>query len=333
MQIRSFVYCFFFWSSLIGATPALYAATSTTPPVAPVIERFILKPVDKVEPGTELKFMATGTAKAKATLSIDDVIKDVPMHEGAAGIYEGSYTIRRQDNFTATTGVNITLDVAGQITQAKLAQPLPADKSPPALRNATPRDGETVIANPVLISATFDETGNVGIDPRTIRILLAGNDITRSAAVTAHFFSYRAELLPGSHNVDVSAQDIAGRPLHQSWSFNVAPAAIPATTTLPLQISSPAANAQVGAGAIDIRGRTAPDAKLDVKVQAFAAIAGFFGLSQQIYTQALKADAGGYFAFSFQPQVTVAGTRYEVTINASKSEMSKELKLVLFQQK
>jgi hypothetical protein len=190
-----------------------------------------------------------------------------------------------------------------------------------------------VITNPVLISATFDDTGGIGIDTKTVRILVGGIDVTRSASITPQFFSYRADLKPGTTTVDVSAKDNNGKALHEAWSFTVASVAAPAPTTLSLQVTSHANNAQVGAGPIEIKGRTSADAKIDVQVQAVASIAGFFGLSQQIYTQSLRSDANGNFVFSFQPQVTVPGTRYEVTIAASKGELNKETKLVLFQQK
>ncbi|MDP9108289.1 MAG: Ig-like domain-containing protein, partial [Pseudomonadota bacterium] len=207
------------------------------------------------------------------------------------------------------------------------------DGKPPVVKNVSPRDGETVITNPVLISATFDDAGGVGIDTRSVRVLVGGNDVTRSAGVTPQFFSYRADLKPGSYAVEVTARDVAGKSLRHTWSFIVASAAAPVPTALPLQITSHANNAQVGSGPIEVKGRTGPDAKVDVQVQAIASIAGFFGLTQQIYTQTLKADANGNFSFSFQPQVTVPGTRYEVSINASKGDLTKDTKLVLFQQK
>ncbi|MEB0135402.1 hypothetical protein QN362_08650 [Actimicrobium sp. CCC2.4] len=333
MQIRSFIAGFLFLSSMLGIAPQLHAASATALPVTPVIERFFLQPVDPIEPGTELKFTAGGTPRAKASLSIDGVIENIPMREEPAGVYEAAYTVRRQDILTPATGITVVLEVAGQVVQATLAQTLLVKSPSPAIKHATPRDGETMVTNPVLISATFDDANGMGIDAKTVKILLSGKDITRNATVTTHFFSYRLELQPGAYTVEASAQDIAGRLLQQIWSFNVASAAIPASTTLPLQISSPVNNAQVGPGTIDVRGNTAPDAKLEVKVQAVAAIAGFVGLRQQIYTQTLKADSKGYFSFSFLPHVTVAGTRYEVTINASKSEMTRDIKLVLFQQK
>lgn len=320
-----------------GAAPV--AAAAPTPAATPgaataaVIEKFTVKPINKIEPGAELKFTVNGTPRAKASFSIDAVAKDVPMVETQPGVYEGAYTIRRLDNFPSSINILATLEANGQPARSKLTQSLLIDGKPPVVKNVSPADGETVITNPVLISATFDDAGGVGIDTKTVRVLVAGADVTRNAGVTPQFFSYRADLKPGPYAVEVVAKDIAGKSLRHNWSFNVASAAAPAPIALPLQITSHTNNSQVGAGPIEVKGRTGPDAKVDVQVQAIASIAGFFGITQQIFAQTLKADANGNFSFAFQPQVTVPGTRYEVSLNASKGEMSKDTKLVLFQQK
>ncbi len=316
-----------------ATTVAPAAAVAASAIVLTVIEKFTVKPINKIEPGAELKFTLTGTPRAKASFSIEEVAKDVPMVESQPGTYEGAYTIRRLDNFPTAINITATLDTNGSAVRSRLTQSLLIDGKPPVVKNVSPRDGETVIANPVLVSATFDDAGGVGIDTKTVRVLVAGNDVTRNAGVTPQFFSYRADLKPGPYLVDVTARDAAGKALHHSWTFNVGSAAAPVPLALPLQITSHANNAQVGAGPIDVKGRTGSDAKVDVQVQAIASIAGFFGLTQQIYAQTLKADANGNFSFSFQPQVTVPGTRYEVSITVSKGDMTKDTKLVLFQQK
>ena len=317
------------------AATAASAASSTAAGATPAtfIERFSVTPISKIEPGAELKFNLAGLARSKASFSIEGIVKDAPMVETQPGVYEGAYTIRRLDNFPPAINITATLESNGRAVRSRLAQSLLIEGKPPVIKNVSPHQGETVVANPVLISATFDDTGGIGIDTKTVRILVGGKDVTSSASITPQFFSYRADLVPGTTNVDVSAKDNNGKALHQAWSFTSASVAAPAPTTLPLQVTSHANNAQVGPGAVEIKGRTAADAKIDVQVQAVASIAGFFGLSQQIYTQSLRSDANGNFVFSFQPQVTVPGTRYEVSMAASKGELNKETKLVLFQQK
>ena len=319
-----------------SSVPAVAAApSSANPATAPVafIDRFTVTPINKIEPGAELKFALSGLARSKVSFSIEGIAKDVPMVETQPGVYEGAYTIRRLDNFPPSINITATLDANGRVVRSRLAQSLMIEGKPPVIKNVSPHEGETVITNPVLISATFDDTGGIGIDTKSVRIMVAGADVTRNASITPQFFSYRADLKPGTTSVEVTAKDNNGKALRQAWSFVVASVAAPAPATMSLQVTSHTNNAQVGTGPIEIKGRTTPDAKVDVQVVAVASIAGFFGLSQQIYSQSLRSDANGNFVFSFQPQVTVPGTRYEIGIAASKGDLSKETKLVLFQQK
>lgn len=318
-----------------GAAPAAPAASSSTGPQAGplAIQRFSAVPIAKIEPGAELKFSMAGAPGARASFTIEGIAKDVPMQEIKSGQYEGSYTVRRLDQIPAGVAVTGTLEANGQTVRSRLNQPLVAEAKPPVVKNLTPRENETVTANPVQISATFDDVGGSGIDVKSVKIMLAGVDITNNATITQQFFSYRTDLRPGNYPVEVTLKDIAGASVRRNWTFTVAAQAQPAATALPLQILSHANNAQVGAGPIEVRGRTAPDAKVDVQIQAIAQIAGYFGLNQQIFNQSLRADANGNFAFTFQPQLPVPGARFEITMNASKADLSKETRLVLFQQK
>lgn len=310
------------------------APVAATPPAGTLaIQRFAVTPINKIEPGADLKFSMNGTPGGKASFTIDGVTQNVPMQEVKSGQYEGSYTIRRLDHFPTSLSIVGTLEANGQTMRQRLNQALVTDAKPPVIKNLSPRENETVSGNLILISATFDDGGGVGVDTKSIKITVGGNDVTANATITPQFFSYRADLRPGTYAVEVNAKDLSGNAVRRNWSFIVAGQAAPAATVLPLQISSHANNAQVSSGSIEVRGRSAPDARIDVQVQAIAQIAGFFGLNQQIYNQSLRADANGNFAFNFQPQVPVPGARYEITMNASKGDLTKEMKLVLFQQK
>jgi len=174
----------------------------------------------------------------------------------------------------------------------------------------------------------------VGVDPKSVKIMIGGQDMTRSASITPQFITWRGELRPGTYPVEVTAADNAGNGVKQNWVFNVAgPQSPPPAAMLPLQITSHTNNAQVSSGVIEVRGHTAPDAKVDVQVQVIASVAGFFGINQQVLMQSVRADASGNFGFSFQSQVPVPGARYEATITASKGDLSRETRLVLFQQR
>ncbi len=307
-------------------------AAATPQPAALAIERFTVTPIAKIEPGADLRFALIGTPGATATFTIENVVKSVPMREVARGRYEGSYTIRRLDSFPPAVSILATLEAGGQAIGTRLAQSLLADARPPSVRNVSPQQGETIAAGaPVSVSATFDDSGGVGVDAKSVRVIIGGRDVTSAATITPQFFNFRGDLQPGTYPVEVQARDLAGNAVRHTWTFTVAPQA-PAAA-LPLQIVSHPNNAPIGSGATEVRGRTAPDATVDVQVQAIASVAGMFGVRQPVYEQSLRADPAGNFAFRFQPQYAVPGTRYEIAIRASKGSLSRDLQLVLFQQR
>ena len=322
------------------AAPAAPVAAPPTPapqPAAalPVIERFGVTPIAKIEPGAELRFNAVGTPGGRALLTIDGIVRDVAMPEVRPGRYEGGYTIRRNDNFPASLNITMALEANGQVSRSRLNQALLVDARPPTVKNLAPKNNEVVTGNPVSVSATFDDMGGVGVDPKTVKLMIGGQDQTRNASITAQFLTWRGDLRAGNYPVEVTASDNSGNAVRQNWSFVVAGAQAPAAvaTQLPLTITSHANNAQVPSGAVEVRGRTAPDAKVDVQVQAIAAIAGIFGINQQIFNQSIRSDAQGNFMFTFQPQIPVPGARFEANITATRGDQSRETRLVLFQQR
>jgi hypothetical protein len=216
--------------------------------------------------------------------------------------------------------------------RSRLNQALLVDARPPTIKNMAPRNNEVVGGSPVSVSATFDDMGGVGVDPKTVKLIIGGQNQTRNAGITAQFLTWRGELPAGTYPVEVTAADNAGNAVRQNWTFVVTGPQMPAAG-IPLGIIRHANNAQVPSGMIEVRGRTVPDAKVDVQVQAIAALAGIFGINQQILNQSIRSDAAGNFAFSFQPQIPVPGARFEATITASRGDQSREVRLVLFQQR
>lgn len=305
-------------------------------PVAPVaalkIERFVVAPIDKIEPGAELRFLMNGMPGGVAEFEIPGVINNVPMREVRPGVYEGTYTIRRLDNLTPSRPIVATLRAGNRSVTSALTQPLTADAKPPVIRNMSPRDGEAVMDRSAMsVSGTFDDAGGVGVDPKSVRILLSGRNVTADSQITPQFFTYRADLPLGRYTVDVTARDLAGNAMRKTWSFDVVAPVGAAPTTVPLQVTSHANNAVIEGGPVVVHGRTAPGAMVDVKVNAVAALAGLFGVNQDVLSQRVQADANGNFSFSFAPQLPLPGTRYEVTMVAHKADLTAESKLVLFQ--
>ncbi len=306
---------------------------AVAPPAGLKIDRFSVAPVDKIEPGAELRFTLNGAPGGKAEFDIPGVINNVAMREVRPGVYEGAYTIRRLDNLAPSRPVVATLRVGDRAVTSTLTQPLMADAKPPVIRNLSPRDGESVTRSAnTSVSGTFDDAGGVGVDPKSVRIMLAGRDVTSASQITPQFFTYRADLPAGRYPVDVTAKDMVGNAVRQTWTFDVASAVSAAPATVLLQVTSHANNASVEGSPVVVRGRTAPGAVVDVKVSAVGTLAGLFGMNQDLLTQRVQADGNGNFSFSFSPQFPLPGTRYEVSMTAGKDGMvATETKLVLFQ--
>ena len=316
------------------ANPQVAAPQPVAPSPAGVafkIERFTVAPIDKVEPGAELRFSLSGMPGGTAEVELPGVSR-FPMREVRPGVYEGAYTLRRTDNLTPSRPIVASLRVGDQTVKSNLTQALTADAKPPVLRNLSPKEGEAITdRSTIAVSATFDDAGGVGVDPRSVRILLSGRDVTSDSEVTPQFFSYRSGLRPGRYMVDVTARDLAGNAVHKAWSFDVVVPVGAAPTTVPLQITSHANNAIIEGGTTVVRGRTAPGTVVEIKVQAFNFVAGLLGVNQDAMTQRVEADGNGSFSFTVSSQLPLPGTRYEVTMVARKADLSTESKLVLFQ--
>ena len=317
-----------------GQAPVAVAPPAPPAPPAPAlrIERFSLAPIDRIEPGAELRFALDGYPGATVRVDLPGIENDVALREVRPGHYEGSYTIRRADNLNLSRPMVATLRVGDRAVTANLAlqaaQPS-GDNRPPNLVNLSPREGEVVAGGPVIqISANFEDRGGSGVDPATVRINLSGRNVTGDAQVTSTAFNLRAHLAPGRYTVDVTARDRAGNALRKEWSFDVAAVA---PVSVPLQIVNHGNNGQVEGGSTQVIGRTAPFASVAVKVDAIAPVPGGFSVAQQVYSQTLQADANGNFSFNFSPRFPIPGTRYEIAMVATKANVNTEARLVLHQ--
>lgn len=324
----------------LNAAPPQVAQVQQQPqqqrPVALALNRFVAQPVDKLEPGTELKFLAEGTPGARASFSIENIANGIPMREVSPGRYEGSYTLRRNDKVTGGVPIVAALEANGQVIRSNLTRnQMLVDSRPPTIRNQSPRDGETVQATgPVSVSGTFDDRGGLGVDPKSVKITLAGRDVTANSSISPEFFTYRAELAPGRYVADVTARDVAGNPVRSAWTFNVEQQQPTAAVALPLAITSHTPNAAVPAGTkVTVRGRTAPFATVDAEVVGVAAVVGKIGLAERLVNERVQADANGDFAFDISPQMAIPGMRYEVNLKATGNNQTKTTQLVLFQQR
>lgn len=211
----------------MASPPSTPSVELKQPPVERLkIDRFTVVPVDSVEPGAELRFAVNGMPGGSAEVEVPGVTKHVLLREVRTGVYEGAYTIRKQDKPEASRPLVAILWQGEQSVSAKLSQPWVKAAEPAAaavvVRNMLPRDGSTITASTsVPVSGTFYDKSGAGVDPKSVRFLVSGRNVTAGSKITSQSFSYRANLKPGRHTVDVTAEDKAGNVLRKSWSFKV----------------------------------------------------------------------------------------------------------------
>ena len=313
--------------------PVAVAPPVPAPPVVPLrIERFTVAPLDRIEPGAELRFALDAVPGATVVVDLPGVASDLALREVRPGRYEGAYTLRRADNLNVSRPVVATLRAGDRSVTASVAiapvQPS-GDNRAPQLVNLSPREGEVIPGSPnIQISAGFEDQGGSGVDPSTVRIGISGRNVTQDAQITPNGFTYRAGLPPGRHTVDVAARDRAGNAVRREWSFEVA-AAVP--VKVPLQVLSHANNSQVAGAPTAVQGRTAPFASVAVTVDAVAPVPGGFSVAQRLSSQTVQADGNGNFSFSFSPRFAIPGARYDVVMVATKANINTDAKLTLYQ--
>ena len=292
------------------------------------IERFSSSPVASLEPGTELVFTLSGTPGATASFNVDGIASGVPMREIRPGVYEGRYTLRRQDRMGPNTPAVATLRSGERAVTANLAWPnaVAADTRAPQVTRVVPAEGAQVPAGSVTISGSLQDVGAAsGVDARSVRVMLNGRDLTPNTQISATGFTTVAMLNPGRYDVQVQARDMAGNEVRRSWGFDVVPVAM-ASPPLAIQLNTPSGTVVDGRAPVQISGRTASHAMVQATVTALVRGPGPIGVSQQVYAQTLQADPAGQFAFNFQP-IMAPGVAYDVVLVATQNGRREESRL------
>jgi hypothetical protein len=306
------------------------------------IEKITTRATGPLLAGDELVIKATGTPKATALFAIEGFAQNLPMKETQEGVYEGSYTVRRNDS-KANAKLLVTLSRQGSepVTQAA-DNPVSIDALAPLLQNSQPENGSSVASRTPDISTSFSDGEGTGVDPQTIRLLVNEKDVTKQATIGRDFVAYRpSQQLPDSKTqVEVQMADRAGNRTDLRWSFSFgAPGS--ATTTAPtdsaklLPTLTNFKNGDSIAIPAKIEGKTVPFASVQIQAEAASTLLGPVGLSQNILDTTAKADGAGLFSFTLQPSFGLpSGTRYRVNITATDPQGTQTQRTeVLFVQK
>ena len=335
------------YSRQFNYPPAFQAlAMGAAPASAMQIERFVMRPMGRIEAGRELRFRLRGTPGADAWLDIPGVIRGVDLVEVRPGVYEGNYTVRRRDDVNAFSRAVATLRNGNQRATARVdlrggdrefgeAQPpTPGrDERFPQITDMTPANGERIgERGRTLISARLQDEGS-GVDRDSVRLRLNGRDVPDAdVRVSAEDVRYRADLEPGRYTAELTVKDRAGNSTTKAWTFDVMPDRV-GSGPLPLSVTSHRDNAVVDAnGNLSIQGRTAPMANVRVQVESVANVAGLLGVTQPVADQTVQADRNGNFSVSVNPRgLPIPGTRYDVRLTATSGGQTAEERLTLIQ--
>jgi hypothetical protein len=329
---RNFSYPPAFQALAMGAGPA--------PVAAPRIASLVMRPAGRVEPGRELRFRLEGAPGGDAWLDIPGVINGIDLAETRPGVYEGNYTVRRRDNLAAFERATATLRAGNRQVTAQVDNVRgdrgPRDDRAPQITSMSPAHGERVAERGrTQISARLSDEGS-GIDPASVRLRLAGRDVTSEARVNDNEISYRADMEPGRYTAELSARDFAGNQTTKTWTFDVAERErdrdrVGAGGPLPLQVTSHNSGDAVDPGGnVALAGRTAPFATVRVQVESNANLGGVVGVTRPVMDQTLQADRNGYFNVPVPPNLfVIPGARWDVRLTATSGSQTAEERLTL----
>ena len=212
---------------LLGASflslPAVAQHASARPAVvaqAPAIERLTVRPPARLEPGRTIRFQLLGAPAATASVAIPGVARNIRLAETRRGVYEGSYTIRRRDDLSAFDRAVATLRRGSERATFQVAL-APSDERAPRITQLTPGDGTRVDERGrTFIQARLSDNGT-GVDPRSVRLVVDGLDVTANARITDDEVAYRERLGRGLHRAELGVRDRAGHLARSAWSFAV----------------------------------------------------------------------------------------------------------------
>lgn len=328
---RQFNYPTSFQALAMGAAPSQQAT----------IERFVMRPMGRLEPGRELRFRLVGRPGGDAWMDIPGVIRGVDLTEVRPGVYEGTYTIRRRDNLDQFDNAVATLKHGEQRATQRVDVRGggrefggdPRDDRAPQISEMTPGNGDRITErNNTRISARLSDEGT-GIDPASVRLRLNGRDVTADARVNEDRVVFRDDLDPGRYTAELTVRDRAGNSSTKAWTFDVSGDRNVGSGPLPLQVTSHSNNMVVdGNGNLAIRGRTAPYATVRVQVDSVASVAGLLGVAQPVVDQTVQADHNGHFSVAANPRGSfIPGTRYDVRVTSTSGSQTAEERLTLIQ--
>jgi len=302
------------------------------------IVRFDANPVNELVPGTELVFRLEGTPQARATVTISGLRQPITLRETNSGFYEGSYTLRTDDRVPSNPDVRATLRQGSLTTTAGLTQPLVTAAQAPSrglnIQHFTMEPNRIEPGTELVFTLEGTPNATATFSIRDVARNIPMNEV--QPGVYEGRYTVRQQDSFSTNNVNatleahgrVARAQLAASAQQGAQASNVRPSA---QAGFPLEVTSHRDMAEVPKGPVEVKGRSAPNLPLNVRVEATNALGGLIGANQKILSSTVTTDERGNFAFRFEPpSITLPGTRYEVNISGQRGgeEKSKQLTLV-----
>lgn len=195
------------------------------PQSGPSISSISFDPQHALKAGDVMYVTLSGTPGAGvAHYDIGPYVRNVGLHETSAGVYTGTYTVKRNENFSeAPLFGHLTVDgTDAPVTESSAT--LSVATEAPGIVESAPDNGDTVNNVRPAIYATF-VAGTVPLNLSSERILVNGHDVTSSSVRSPRFIEYipGVDIAAGTVRVTVEAADAAGNRASKSWAFTVKP--------------------------------------------------------------------------------------------------------------
>ncbi|HET7814339.1 MAG TPA: hypothetical protein VFL13_08180 [Candidatus Baltobacteraceae bacterium] len=195
------------------------------PQSGPAISSIAFSPQHPLKAGDVMDVTLNGTAGGGvAHYDIGPYVRNVGLHESSPGVYTGSYTVKRNENFAdAPLFGHLTVDgTDAPVTESSAT--LSVATEPPGIVDSAPDNGDTVNNVRPAVYATF-VAGTVPVNVSSERILINGHDVTSSSVRSARFIEYipGVDIPAGPVRVSIEIADQAGNRAVKTWAFTVKP--------------------------------------------------------------------------------------------------------------
>ena len=209
-----------------SSEPLQIVATRASPGEAPAaqtgvsIASIAIAPHRPLAAGGTLSVTLRGTPGGTADFDIGPYVRGLSLAETQPGVYTGSYTVKRGENFADAPVFGYLHAGGADAPRGESGSTVSVSTEPPGIVDFAPDEGAAVNNARPNIYATF-ASGTVPVNASSARIEVNGHDVTSSSIRTERFIEYTPgiDYPAGPMRVTVQVKDAAGNAASKSWTF------------------------------------------------------------------------------------------------------------------